>query len=212
MKIAILDYDVGNLRSVSKALEYIGADAVITKDPKEAAFADALILPGVGAFRDAAESFRASGLEPVLRSAIDGGKPVLGICLGMQLLMENSAEDGLHEGLGLFPASVTHFTENSNVDWSGLKIPHMGWNSIEPNPKCPLLRNLPDKPFVYFVHSYCVKGVHEWTAASCEYGEEFTAAVWRGNLFGTQFHPEKSGDIGLAILRNFISIAKGKTC
>ncbi|MDR2505668.1 MAG: imidazole glycerol phosphate synthase subunit HisH [Oscillospiraceae bacterium] len=212
MKIAILDYDVGNLRSVSKALEYVGARTVITKNPDEASAADALILPGVGAFRDACESFRQSGLEPALRCAVGAGKPVLGICLGMQLLMKDSTEHGLHEGLCLFPASITRFTENSAVDWSALKIPHMGWNSIKLNPKCPLFNGLPDVPFVYFVHSFCVKGAHEWSAATCEYGEEFTAAVWRGNLFGTQFHPEKSGEVGLQILRNFIAISEGRLC
>lgn len=199
-RIAILDYGCGNLRSVSKALEYIGAAAFITGDKDEAKAADAIIFPGVGAFIGAIGAFMNAGFDECLRDAINAGKPTLGICLGMQMMMNSSEEDGATAGLAIFDGDVTRFPQ------SNLKVPHMGWNSITPNPACPLFNGVPSDAYVYFVHSYRVAGVHDYTAASCDYGKTFTAAVYRGNLFGTQFHPEKSGDIGLAMLRNFAGL------
>ncbi|GHU66327.1 imidazole glycerol phosphate synthase subunit HisH [Clostridia bacterium] len=193
--IAILDYGCGNLRSVSKALEYLGQEAVVTWEAADVSRASHVILPGVGAFADAMRLFLESGLEGALRDAISQGKPVLGICLGMQLLMSGSDEYGWHDGMGLFDAPVTRFSKDAG------KVPHMGWNRINAR-GCPLFEGVEDM-YAYFVHSYRVEGVHQWTAAACQYGGEFTAAVWRGNLFGTQFHPEKSGEAGLRILKNF---------
>ena len=194
--IAILDYGMGNLRSVQKALQYLGADARIVSDPAEADRASRLVLPGVGAFRDAAERLRASGLDEALLRAARAGKPVLGICLGMQLMFAQSEENGVYEGLGLFPGKITR------LEAPGMKIPHMGWNTIQTR-ACPLWEAGEEK-CVYFVHSYCAAEVSEdWTAAVCEYGMPFSAAVCRGNVMATQFHPEKSGAAGLEMLRRF---------
>ena len=194
--IAILDYGMGNLRSVQKALQYLGADAHIVSDPAEADGASRLVLPGVGAFRDAAERLRASGLDEALLRAARAGKPVLGICLGMQLMFAQSEENGVYEGLGLFPGKITR------LEAPGMKIPHMGWNTIVTR-ACPLWEAGEEK-CVYFVHSYCAAEISEdWTAAVCEYGMPFSAAVCRGNVMATQFHPEKSGAAGLEMLRRF---------
>ena len=194
--IAILDYGMGNLRSVQKALQYLGADARIVSDPAEADGASRLVLPGVGAFRDAAERLRASGLDEALLRAARAGKPVLGICLGMQLMFAQSEENGVYEGLGLFPGKITR------LEAPGMKIPHMGWNTIQTR-ACPLWEAGEEK-CVYFVHSYCAAEVSEdWTAAVCEYGMPFSAAVCRGNVMATQFHPEKSGAAGLEMLHRF---------
>jgi glutamine amidotransferase len=162
------------------------------------------VLPGVGAFSHAMRLLNQSGLDAALRHAIAANKPTLGICLGMQMLMAQSEEDGVYDGLAFFPARVTRFPASSG------KVPHMGWNSIEPRADVPLFYGLTGAPYVYFVHSYRVADVScEWTAATARYGGEFTAAVWRGNLFGTQFHPEKSGEAGLAMLRNFAALTRG---
>ena len=194
--IAILDYGMGNLRSVQKAFEYLGADARIVSAPAEADRAARLVLPGVGAFRDAAERLRASGLDEALLRAARAGKPVLGICLGMQLMFARSEENGSYEGLGLFPGTITRLPA------PGLKIPHMGWNTIATR-ACPLWEAGEEK-CVYFVHSYCAAEISEdWTAAVCEYGMPFSAAVCRDNVMATQFHPEKSGAAGLEMLRRF---------
>lgn len=199
--IAILDYGCGNLRSVAKALEFLGETVEITDRAETVRAASHVILPGVGAFADAMRLLSESGLESALREAIAEGKPTLGICLGMQMLLEFSEEDGLHKGLGYFPGGVLRFPADAG------KVPHMGWNRIDPNPACPLMAGLPEEAYVYFVHSYRVAGVSpDWTAAACAYGGAFSAAVWRGNLFGTQFHPEKSGDVGLILLRNFAAL------
>ena len=194
--IAILDYGMGNLRSVQKAFEYLGADARIVSAPAEADGAARLVLPGVGAFRDAAERLRASGLDEALLRAVRAGKPVLGICLGMQLMFARSEENGSYEGLGLFPGTITRLPA------PGLKIPHMGWNTIATR-ACPLWEAGEEK-CVYFVHSYCAAEISEdWTAAVCAYGTPFSAAVCRDNVMATQFHPEKSGAAGLEMLRRF---------
>ncbi|MDR1600468.1 MAG: imidazole glycerol phosphate synthase subunit HisH [Oscillospiraceae bacterium] len=202
--IAVLDYGCGNLRSVSKALEYLGREAIVTGEAADVARASHVILPGVGAFADAIRLFRQSDngrLEPALRDAVRRGKPVLGICLGMQLMALGSDEDGWHDGLGLFDAPVTRFPKEAG------KVPHMGWNQIDS--RGGTLFEGVERSFVYFVHSYRIEGIHAWTAASCGYGGEFTAAVQRGNLCGAQFHPEKSGAAGLRVLRNFAGMGDG---
>ena len=201
--IAIVDYGMGNLRSVQKAFEFLGVPAEITADAGRIAQADHVVLPGVGAFRDAMRRLKDTGLDQAVSGAARRGVPLLGICLGMQLMFEHSEENGHYDGLGLFPGSVTRFPD------AGLKIPHMGWNTLQTRP-CPLFDG-GMRPFVYFVHSYCVADISdEWTAAICEYGIPFTAAVCRGNVMATQFHPEKSGDAGLDMLRRFAAWAPGK--
>ena len=194
--IAIMDYGMGNLRSVQKAFEYLGEQAVITDDPAMVAGGSHVVLPGVGAFEEAMDRLRRSGLDRAVLDAVHAGKPVLGICLGMQMMFEHSEENGFFDGLGLFPGTVTRLENH------GLKIPHMGWNTLTTR-ECPLFDKGED-PCVYFVHSYCMADVsEEWTAATCEYGQVFTAAVCLGNVMATQFHPEKSGRAGLKMLRRF---------
>ena len=194
--IAIIDYGMGNLRSVQKAFEFLGYEAVISDDPALIRQADHVVLPGVGAFCDAMERLRLTQLDRAVLCAAAAGKPLLGICLGMQMLFEHSEENGLYDGLGLFPGTITRFEDK------GLKIPHMGWNTLKTR-SCPLFDE-GDDPCVYFVHSYCMSEVSDkFTAATCEYGQEFTAAVCRANVMATQFHPEKSGEAGLKMLRRF---------
>lgn len=203
--IAIIDYGMGNLRSVQKAFEYLGFEAIITDDAAVVKAADRVILPGVGAFEDAMARLRETGLDRAFLEAALSGKPVLGICLGMQMMFERSEENGVHEGLGLFPGAVTRFEER------GLKIPHMGWNTLATR-DCPLF-DAGDDPCVYFVHSYCVAEVSDdFTAATCDYGQTFTAVVCRGNVMATQFHPEKSGDAGLRMLKRFATWQGVKAC
>jgi glutamine amidotransferase len=200
MKIVIIDYGLGNLRSIEKALEYIGADAVISKEIPVIDCADALILPGVGAFRDAMMHFETLGR--VVKDAVSEGKPLLGICLGMQMLASESEEGGIHSGLDLVPGRVVRFPQ------SELKVPHMGWNSLVIKKEIPLLKGIKDGSFVYFVHSYHVSTDEKYQAAVCDYGGEFSAVITNeaGNVIGTQFHPEKSGDVGLKMLRNFVGM------
>ena len=201
--IAIIDYGMGNLRSVQKAFQFLGFEAEITDDPTRIAAASHVILPGVGAFRDAMARLQETALDKALLSAAASGKPVLGICLGMQMMFEHSEENGRYDGLGLFPGTITRFEDR------GLKIPHMGWNTLVSR-DCPLFDQGED-PCVYFVHSYCMADVSdEWTAATCTYGQTFTAAVCRGNVMATQFHPEKSGEAGLRMLRRF-ALWKGES-
>jgi glutamine amidotransferase len=195
---------MGNVRSVYNALDALALDARITADPKEVADADRLILPGVGAFGDAMGNLRARGLTEILtREVIERKKPFLGICLGMQLLAESSSEHGEHAGLGWLKASVARFRLSGN----GFKVPHMGWNDVTPRLAHPVLHGLREGQFVfYFVHSFHMNCVNPGdVAASCDYGYPFAAAVARENIFATQFHPEKSQDNGLQILRNFAS-------
>ena len=193
---AIVDYGVGNLMSVTNAMKYLGLDTQITSAPEDLERADAIILPGVGAFPDAAERLRESGLDGVIVSQAEK-KPILGICLGMQLLFETGEEVRPTPGLGLIPGRVRKIN-------TAEKLPHIGWNSLRfPNPS-PLFRGLEEGAYVYFVHSYCGAAARpEDVIASTSYGEEVTAAVGRGNVYGCQFHPEKSGEVGLQILRNF---------
>jgi imidazole glycerol-phosphate synthase subunit HisH len=197
--IVIVDYGMANLRSVQKAFERVGTSAEITSDPAAVARAEKLVLPGVGAFRDAIVRLRESGLAEVIVGHIHSGRPFLGICLGMQMLFTRSHEDGVHTGLNVFPGEVVRFR-----DVPGLKVPHMGWNHLRFREDCPLFRGLPSESAVYFVHSYyAVPERPEVTSATADYPTPFTAAVWRDNVFATQFHPEKSQAVGLAMLNNF---------
>ncbi|MDD5602955.1 MAG: imidazole glycerol phosphate synthase subunit HisH [Eubacteriales bacterium] len=204
--IIIVDYGTGNLGSVKKAMDYIGCSSAVTKAPGDIAGADGIILPGVGSFADASENLRRTGMQGALRKAIDSGKPFLGICLGMQLLMEWSEEGGFsRKGLGIFKGSVRRFSAKM-----GLKIPHVGWNSLDIIKKDVIFAGLPAKPYVYFVHSYHVAAEsRDVVSASSSYGTGFDAALASGKIYGTQFHPEKSGDTGLLILRNFAAVVYG---
>lgn len=198
--IAIVDYGVGNLFSLKSSFAAIGAEAVVTADPAVLEAADRIVLPGVGAFGDAAEKLRKTGLDTTVCQLAKGGKPLLGICLGMQLLFETSYEYGEHKGLGLLKGSIRPIAD---VIPAGLKIPHMGWNKLDFTKDCDLFRYINDGDHVYFVHSYYAADCDDSVVATSEYGAPLTAAVNRGNVYGCQFHPEKSGDTGLAILRAF---------
>jgi glutamine amidotransferase len=199
---AIIDYGVGNLFSLCSSLKSIGADAVVTPDEAVIRSADRIILPGVGAFADAAAKLRATGLDKVLLEEAAAGKPIMGICLGMQMLFDESHEYGIHRGLGLIPGRVIPM---AGYIPEGLKIPHIGWNPLilKGDEKHPLLRYVNEGDCVYFVHSYFAAECEEAVIATAEYGRELTAAVARGNVMGCQFHPEKSGPVGLAILKAF---------
>lgn len=198
--IAILDYGVGNLFSLRSSLACIGAEAVVTPDEKVLREADKLLLPGVGAFGDAAEKLRQSGLDQVLREEVEKGKPLLGICLGMQLLFDRSLEFGVHQGLGLLRGEVRPIGE---VIPRGLKIPQIGWNNLHFTREHPLFRYVKEGDSVYFVHSYYAADCDESLVAETEYGAPLTAAVALDNVMGCQFHPEKSGKVGLGILKAF---------
>lgn len=200
--IAIIDYGVGNLRSVEKAFHYIGADARITSDPETVRLAAGVVLPGVGAFSDGIESLKSAGMIEAVKEAINEQKLFLGICLGMQMLFEYSEEGGNAEGLGIFKGAVRQIPAGQE-----LKVPHMGWNSIEVSEGCPLFSGIQKRPYVYFVHSYYLKAEdRSIVAATTEYGISIDAAIGTGRTFGTQFHPEKSGRIGLDILRNWLRL------
>ena len=200
--IAIIDYGVGNLFSLCSSLQSIGAEAVVTPDPDTIRKADRIILPGVGAFADAAQKLRATGLDQVLLEEAARGKKIMGICLGMQMLFEESHEYGVHKGLGLIPGRVVPMAGYIPAE---LKVPHIGWNPLILKGECkhPLLKYVDEGDCVYFVHSYFATDCAESVIATAEYGRELTAAVARGNVMGCQFHPEKSGDVGLSILRAF---------
>ena len=200
--IAIIDYGVGNLFSLCSSLKSIGAEAVVTPDPAVIRAADRIILPGVGAFADAAEKLRATGLDQVLLEEAARGKKIMGICLGMQMLFEESHEYGIHKGLGLIPGRVIPM---AGYIPDGLKIPHIGWNPLilKGEAKHPLLKYVSEGDCVYFVHSYFATDCTDSVIATAEYGKELTAAVARDNVMGCQFHPEKSGKVGLAILKAF---------
>ena len=198
--IAIIDYGVGNLFSLSSSFSYIGADVKITGDADEIRRADKLILPGVGAFEDAAKKLRDSGLASVICDEAKSGKSIMGICLGMQLLFEESLEYGRHKGLGLIPGTVEYMGDYIK---SGLKIPHIGWNALDIKRQSGLLRYVKSGDFVYFVHSYFAKTDEKYISSTAEYGYPLTATVENGNVMGCQFHPEKSGAVGLNILKAF---------
>lgn len=201
--IAIVDYGVGNLFSLRSSLDAVGAEVTVTSDPETLRNADKIILPGVGAFEDAAAKLRASGLDRVLIALAAEGKPLLGICLGMQLLFDESHEYGIHRGLGLIPGSVRPIRDVIPADY---KIPHIGWNGLKFRGSCPLFRELKEGDCVYFVHSFYAADCEPSITAIADYGAELTAAVARGNVYGCQFHPEKSGRVGLAILKAFAEL------
>ncbi len=202
--IAIIDYGVGNLFSLRSSLEALGAAVCVTDDAAVLRAADKLLLPGVGAFGDAAAKLQQSGLADVVKEEAAGGKPLLGICLGMQMLFERSFEYGEHEGLGLIAGSIRPIAD---VIPAGLKIPHIGWNALQFTEKqSPLFRHIRDGDHVYFVHSFYAADCDGAVIANAEYGAPLTAAVQNGNVFGCQFHPEKSGTVGLNILRAFCEL------
>ena len=202
--IAIIDYGVGNLYSLYSSFKCIGADVLVTSDENEIRAAEKILLPGVGAFEDAANKLRASGLDRVICEEVKNGKPLLGICLGMQMLFEKSFEFGEHKGLGLIEGAVRPI---SDVIPAGLKIPHIGWNALDfCGEKSPIFKYINEGDFVYFVHSFYAADCEESVIATSEYGAPLTAAVAKGNVYGMQFHPEKSGEVGLKILKAFCEI------
>ncbi|OBZ10775.1 imidazole glycerol phosphate synthase, glutamine amidotransferase subunit [Bacillus sp. FJAT-27264] len=204
MVVAIVDYGMGNLHSVSKAVERLGYESLVTGDREQILAADSVILPGVGAFGDAMEHLRESGLDTVVKEVAASGQPLLGICLGMQLLFSSSQEHGSHDGLDILPGSVVRFAPRD-----GYKVPHMGWNRLSfRQPESPLLEGL-EEGHVYFVHSYHVQvGRESNLLAVTDYGHPVTAIVGQGNVFGMQFHPEKSGELGVQLLGNFLKLTR----
>lgn len=203
--IAIIDYNAGNLQSVYKAFKHIGCDCVITRDRDTIMSADGSVLPGVGSFGDTVDTLNKYGIKQVALDFMNSGKPFLGICLGLQLLFPHSEESPEAEGLGVFGGEIRKIPNGE-----GLKIPHMGWNSLSVNSESRLLKGIEENPYVYFVHSYYLDAADKSiVAATTEYGVTIDAAVEKGNIFATQFHPEKSGETGLAILKNFAEIVGG---
>jgi glutamine amidotransferase len=200
---AIIDYGVGNLFSLKCSFTSIGEDVIVTKSSEDLRRADRLVLPGVGAFRDAQKAFSESGLQDTVLNLVGEGKPLLGICLGMQLLFDRDYEDGIYPGLGLIPGEVRSIAETIKP---GLKIPQIGWNALEFRKPSGLFRYIHEGDYVYFVHSYHATGCDAYTTAVTEYGGLLTASVERGNVYGMQFHPEKSSDVGLAILKAFTEV------
>lgn len=200
--IAIIDYDAGNIKSVEKAVGYLGENAVITRDRDVIMESDKVILPGVGSFGDAMNKINEYGLKNVIYDVVDSGKPFLGICLGLQLLFKTSEESPGATGLGILDGEILRIP-----DAEGLKIPQIGWNSLDVNPKARLFKGLPENPYVYFVHSYYLKAENpEDVAASTFYSCKIHASVEKGNVFACQFHPEKSSSVGLRILKNFLDL------
>lgn len=200
--IGIIDYDAGNIKSVEKALQYLGQETVVSRDPQVLLKADKVILPGVGSFGDAMENLNKYGLVPVIHEIVEKGTPFLGICLGLQLLFESSDETQGVEGLGILKGKILRIPPSP-----GLKIPHMGWNSLEIKPDTRLFAGISNGAYVYFVHSYYLKAEDpKIVAATTEYSTHIHAAVEQGNVFACQFHPEKSSEVGLQILKNFISL------
>ena len=200
--IAIIDYDAGNIKSVEKALHYLGEETTVTRDPQTLLNADKVILPGVGSFGQAMENLHTYGLVPVIHEIVEKKTPFLGICLGLQLLFESSEETPGVEGLGILKGKIVKIPPAP-----GLKIPHMGWNNIKVKEDSRLFKGLPDNPYVYFVHSYYLQADDEdIVAATTEYGVKIHAAVEKDNIFACQFHPEKSSTVGLQILKNFVSL------
>lgn len=203
--IAIIDYGVGNLFSLSSSVTAVGGDVIVTGDARVIRKADRLILPGVGAFGDAAAKLFQSGLDKVIKEEINKGKPLMGICLGMQLLFEESHEYGIHKGLGLIPGKIVSMEGKIPED---LNIPHIGWNGLTFRKESPIFKYLKDGDCVYFVHSFYGVDCEENITATAEYGIPITASVQKDNIFGCQFHPEKSGNVGLSILRAFCELGE----
>lgn len=199
-KIVIIDYGMGNLRNVQKGFERVGVEATLTRNKKEIGRASAIVLPGVGAFRDCMENLERYGLIESLLQSIEKGKPYLGICLGLQILFSKSEEFGSHKGLNLIKGNVVKFKADPEH-----KVPHMGWNTIEKEKEVPLLQGVESGDFFYFVHSfYVVPEESQWISTFTTYGRTFVSSIWKENLFATQFHPEKSQGKGLRILENFV--------
>lgn len=205
--IAIIDYGVGNLFSLTASLKYLGADTVVTNQKEDIERADKIILPGVGAFEDAMKKLEATGLVDTIKEQTAGGKPLLGICLGMQLLFEESHEYGVHKGLGLIKGTIASLEEDLQAAGAcDLKVPHIGWNALQFAEDEPLFSKIKQGDCVYYVHSFYGTECKESTIATSEYGVTVTGAVRSGSVYGTQFHPEKSGEVGLNILRAFIAL------
>jgi glutamine amidotransferase len=201
--IALIDYGIGNLRSVQKALEHVGVEVRLTEDPAVILAADKVVLPGVGAFGDGMKGLRARGLVGVVREVAARGTPLLGICVGMQVLFEVGEEMGEHEGLGILPGRVKQF-QISNLKPQNLKVPQTGWNQIEPQKESPLFAGLPRGAYAYFNHGYYCAARPKDTLATTDYGGAYPSVVGRGRVYGIQFHPEKSQRVGLLLLKNFV--------
>ena len=202
--IAVIDYGVGNLFSLTASLKYLGAETIVTNKKEDIIAADRIILPGVGAFEDAIAKLRATGLVDTIIEETQKGKPLLGICLGMQLLFEKSFEYGEHEGLGLIKGEIASIQEDLND--KSLKVPHIGWNSLQLKGSDPLFKYINEGDYVYYVHSFYGKNCVENTIATSNYDITVTGAVRSGSVYGTQFHPEKSGNVGLKILKAFMEL------
>lgn len=207
-KIIIIDYGLGNLRSIVKALNYLSKEVKITNNPDEIKNASKLILPGVGAFKDGMSGLKSRGLIKPIKDYIKSGKPILGICLGMQLLMTESEEFGLHKGLNFIPGKVVKLKDIKKVDEEGYKVPHIGWSQLDIIKKDSIFSNIPNKSEFYFVHSFYVKPNNkEYTTSVTMYGkQEICASIQKDNVFGCQFHPEMSGSLGLEIYKNFCKL------
>ncbi|MBQ7840845.1 MAG: imidazole glycerol phosphate synthase subunit HisH [Lachnospiraceae bacterium] len=206
--IAIIDYDAGNIKSVEKALLLLGEEVVLTRDADVLMQAEKVILPGVGAFGDAMDKLKEYGLVDVIKRVVEKGTPFLGICLGLQLLFESSQESPGVEGLGILKGKIVRIPDGTDVDGTALKIPHIGWNSLEFPKEGRLFADLPEESYVYFVHSYYLKAEEDIVTARTHYGVAIDASVEKGNVFACQFHPEKSSEVGLQILKNFVSIGR----
>lgn len=202
--ITIIDYGMGNLRSVQKGFERLGFTARVTADPVDVERAGKLVLPGVGAFRDCMANLRSGGFVEPIKRHVESGRPFLGICLGLQLLFTESEEFGRHQGLGIIPGRVVRFPADMHQGGEALKVPHMGWNQITVRRQAPIFKGVADGAAVYFVHSYYVVPEDEGVVATVtDYGVPFCSSIWRENVMATQFHPEKSQQVGLTILKNF---------
>ena len=208
--VAIIDYDAGNVKSVEKALQFLGQETVLTRDPGKILGADRVILPGVGAFGDAMKRLEDYGLVDVIRKVVQNGTPFLGICLGLQLLFESSEESPGVQGLGILKGRILRIPEGEGPDKKPLKIPHIGWNSLEFPKAGMLFEGVLPQSYVYFVHSYYLKAEEDIVTARTRYGVSIDASVEKGNVFACQFHPEKSSETGLLILKNFVGIGANR--
>ena len=208
--VAIIDYDAGNVKSVEKALQFLGQETVLTRDPGKILGADRVILPGVGAFGDAMKRLEDYGLVDVIRKVVQNGTPFLGICLGLQLLFESSEESPGVQGLGILKGRILRIPEGEGPDKKPLKIPHIGWNSLEFPKAGRLFEGILPQSYVYFVHSYYLKAEEDIVTARTRYGVSIDASVEKGNVFACQFHPEKSSETGLLILKNFVDIGANR--
>ena len=206
--IAVIDYGMGNLRSVAKAFEAVGAPVIVSSEPKEILKADSVVLPGVGAFRDCMKNLKDKGLDRVVHESIESGKPFLGICLGLQLLFDESVEFGCVRGLGIIPGKVTRFNPPvSESEDERLKVPHMGWNTLSIKKRSPLFESVPEDPWFYFVHSFhVIPDDPDVIATTTNYGIEFVSGIQHKNIYAFQFHPEKSQAMGLSVLENFAQL------